>query len=434
MAHDVDRDVTAVPGGRRARGRLDGPVAIVLGRAGAMACVLVSAPVIARALGPDGRGVTAAALAVLAVLPLVVGVGVPLAIRRRLAVDALGRADLVRTGRRFAALTALPSIALAAPLELLVLPELDRAAELAYLVSMALVPLTVSWAVDANVLLVQRRFRALGCLSVLQGAVSAAIVIAVWARGGLAVSTVLYAFLAGNVATFVAGLAAVSGRGGRVLPLRDVVGEGWSLVGGQLAEVFSARIGQILALPLVGAGPAGLYSVGVTTGSLGAPVGDAYANAAFARLADGADRRALVASLRAGAGLALLTGLGVAGLAWLGVPLVFGDDFTDARPLALLVALATACAGVAGVGGAALAARRQGHRLTVARAVGLAVGVVLLVPAASVGAAGVAGALAVGSAVSGAMILRYLGVGAVEAAPRPRDVLRGVRELLGRDR
>lgn len=400
-----------------------------------MVCVLATAPVIARALGPEGRGLTAAALAILALAPLVVALGVPLAIRRRLAVDVTARADLVRTGRVLAASTALVSTAAAVPLEALALPGLDGPARTAFFVSMALVPLSVSWAIDANVLLVERRFRLLGALSLVHGVVSTVMVVGFWAWGRLDVSTVLYAFLAGNVVTFLVGLVVVDDRGGKVSGVRDVVREGCSLVAGQLAEVGAARVAQIAALPLVGPAPAGLYSVAATAGGVGAPVADAYANASFGRLADRPDPGVLVAAVRRGAALALLSGAGVACAAWVLVPVAFGDQFTASRPLALLVAATTTTAGIGAVGGAALAAQRSGHRMSMARAVGLALSCALLVPAAEwLGVTGVALAMLVGSLLTTTLILRLVGISAAQALPRPRDAVASVHELFGAQR
>ncbi|WP_199424943.1 lipopolysaccharide biosynthesis protein [Actinotalea solisilvae] len=431
MTYDAVADPPAMVAPPDASSR-DRPVVLVLGRFGAMACVLLAAPVIARALGPDGRGMTATALAVLAVLPVVVGLGMPLAIRRRLAVGASARADLVRTGRLLAALTLVPSVVLALTLEPLLLPGLEPASRVAFGVSAALVPFSVSWSIDANVLLVERRFRALAMLSVVHGAVSTVIVLATWWGGSLGVPTVIYAFLAGNVVAFLLGLVLVHERGGRVSGVTDVAREGMSLVGGQLAEILSGRVAQVVALPLIGASGAGLYSVAVTTGSLSAPVPEAFGNSAFARLAGDADRGTLIAALRGGSGLALTSAASVAAAGWFLIPVVFGAAFADARPLALLVGLTTWFNGLAGIGGAALAARRQGRRMTIARATGLGVTVVLVGFGARHGATGLASAVALGSLVSCAVTLRLLGVGPTGGLPLPRDVVRGVREMLGR--
>jgi len=139
---------------RRPLALVNPPIVMAFGRFGAMFLAVVSAPIIARALGPQGRGVTAAALAVFVVMPVLLGMGVPLAIGRRVSVQEGLREDLVRTGRAYAALTLVPAALTAIPIEALLLPGLGTAERFAYYLSVALVPLTVSWSIDANVLVV----------------------------------------------------------------------------------------------------------------------------------------------------------------------------------------------------------------------------------------------------------------------------------------
>jgi len=414
----------------RALAERDTPVLLVLGRYAALSLGLVSAPVVARALGPHGRGLTATALALLTVIPVVLSCGVPLAVRRRSATS--GSDDVVRTARRFAALTVVPSLVLVQPLTAWVVPGLTRADKVVFALSMAAVPLTVSWAVDANVLLVNGRYRRVAALGVIQAFVSTGLVVALAAAGRLEVWSVLVAFLAGNVVTFVAGRWWVRTPEGPVVGMRDLLREGRRLTGGQVGEVATGRLDQIMTLPLIGPQAAGWYSVGNTVGTLVSPVVQALGNSAFAELTSGgrADARRVLRQA-----IALATGAGamVAVAAWALVPPVFGEAFAPSRPIALVAVAGAVVTSVTYVATMALAATDHGREMTMARVVGLLVGLALLPLGAWVaGGIGVAGAMALGAVAGLLHALRSLGLGPVEVIPRPGDYRSAVAHLVGR--
>jgi hypothetical protein len=58
------------------------PLMMTVGRFGALAPGLATAP--ARALGPQGQGVTAISLSILTIMSIVMALGVPVAVRRRI--------------------------------------------------------------------------------------------------------------------------------------------------------------------------------------------------------------------------------------------------------------------------------------------------------------------------------------------------------------
>lgn len=407
------------------------PVMMAFGRFGAMFLAMVSAPIIARSLGPQGRGVTAAALAVFVVMPVLLGLGVPLAVRRRVSVREGSRADLVRTGRAYAALTFIPAVLIAIPIEVLLLPGLNLAERCAYYLSMGLVPLTVSWSIDANVLVVAKEYRRVGILSILQAALSTSLIVIIRLLGHLDVSSVLYAFLAGNITAFIFGQVWVRDRGGRVTDLIGLVKEGGALAGGLISDVSSKRLDQVVALPLMGASGAGLYSVAVTMGSLAAPVVESLGNSAFKDLTNG-DHRGTVQTIRYAAALSVMSAAGLAVVSWCVVPLVFGQAFNDSRMVALITVASSMFSGVGYVTAMALAAQRHGERMTFAQVTGLVVGLGLMIPAGSMwGPAGAACAMGLGSSTSLLISLSSLRVSPFAALPRPRDFFTSVRLLFG---
>ena len=106
----------------------------------------------------------------------------------------------------------------------------------------------------------------------LQGLVSTSVIVALWLTGRIEVSSVLFAFLLGNITTYALGRWWVRGRGGRIRDAADIVKEGLHLAGGQIADVSSRRLDQVIALPLLGAHATGIYAVGATMASATAPV------------------------------------------------------------------------------------------------------------------------------------------------------------------
>lgn len=415
--------------GRRA-GLWDTPAFMGVGRFGAMAMGLAGTPFIARALGPEGRGLSAAILAVVVIAPMVVGFGVPLTARRRAASGAAP--DVTRTGRRWAAVTVLPVAVVAWPLEQALFSGMADQDRWAFYVSLASVPLTVSWLVDANVLMAARQYRRVGLIAMIQAGVSTGAVLVLWAVGQLDVASVLYANVGGHVVTFLLGRLWVSGRGGKATDLRAHVREGSTVAAGEIADISARKVDQMLALPIIGGFGAGIYSVAATAGLVALPMVQALGNAVFTDLTDG-DRRTTVQAVRHALALSTMCAVVTAAAAWVGIPVVFGADFQDARVPALILVAGSVIVGGTFVSSMALVAHRRGSAMTVARVVGLAVSVALLYPLGQLGgASGLALAMVAGACVSAVLSLRLLRLTPWDVAPRPSDFPTSVRYLMGR--
>ncbi|MGB3830210.1 MAG: lipopolysaccharide biosynthesis protein [Ornithinimicrobium sp.] len=416
--------------GTRATRLWDTPAFMGVGRFTAMALGLLGTPFIARALGPEGRGLSAAILAVVIIAPMVVGIGVPLTSRRR---AASGRAlDAARTGRRWAAITVLPLAVLAWPLEHALFAGMATPERWAFYTSLASVPLTVSWLVDSNILVATRQYRRVGLIAIIQAGVSTGAVLVLWSLNELDVPSVLYANVSGHAVTFVLGRLWVSGRGGSTRDLSDHVREGSTVAGGEIADVSSRKIDQMLALPIIGGANAGIYAVAVTAGSVALPMVQALGNAAFANLTHG-DRRVTMHAVRHALALSMMCAALTAAAAWVGIPVIFGAEFRDARVPAMILVGGSVIVGGTFMTTMALVAQRRGSAMTLARVVGLTVAVALLYPLGQwADAAGLALAMVLGSCVSGAMSLALLRLSPWEVAPRPRDFANSVRHLAGR--
>ena len=417
------------PEGARASG--GAPAVMLLGRFGAMGLAFLTAPVIARSLGPEGRGFTAAAIAAGAVAPVVIALGLPLAVRRRVAALEGDIGVVVSTARGLALLAAIPCALLAWLLTTVVVGGLGTSESTAFFVAVASAPLTVSWSIDVNVLLALGRYRRVAMLTLTQGLVSLGSILALLALDAVSPPAVVYSFVGGTVATYLLGLASVRNHGRRSRRLCvEILREGVSLAGGLLADALTRRIDQVIALPLLGPAAAGHYSVGSTSGSLASVVSDTFANSAFDRFV-GADKALVGRLLRQAIALAGAAGLVVAGASWAFIPWLFGTEFSSSRPVAIVLALAYACAGVALTSSMALSAQQRGREMSRARLVGLAIAIAGFVPAGMAwGPVGAASAMAIGWIVAAALQIWRLGLSPADLVPRGGDFGGAVQFML----
>lgn len=420
---------------RRLLARLDSPIAISLGRVGMLAAALVSAPVVARAVGPEGRGLTASALAVIGILPVLLGLGLPMAVRRRASVD--DAPPVVRTAR----LLVLPLFPIAIGLAWLagttLLRGLSSPELLVFVVAAGVSPLYVSALVDQSVLIVRKSYLKVAALQGAQPLVYVGTVLVTWFTGALDVAWVIGGQGLGMVAAGVVGASLVRtpARGSRT-PVRPLVREGLTYAGSQLAETAQNRLDQVVMIPVIGAAQAGLYAVAVTVSSLPVVVGHAIGAASFkdvASASDGRRRELVVAAVRASA---LVGGAASIALAlsapWL-VPLVFGHEFEGAVRVTV-AALAAGPAIVVGyVATVLLGASAAGRDMTRAQIAGLVVGLALLVPLGSMlGALGAAVASTAGYVVTLVLALRALGVRGSDLRPARGAIHSALLLLLGR--
>lgn len=389
------------------------PSLVVIGRFASLGFSLISVPIVARAIGPEGRGVTASMLAVLLTMTVATGLGVPLALRRRVAEGADLRL-VVSAGRTFAVATVVPSVAMGFLVNALLYASEPIENQVSFVISAALIPFSISWAQDVSVLVAQRKFLKLSILGLLQSAATLAILLALWAIGHMTVATVVYANLAGNIVTFLVGVAWLRAGIGNINYARSVTREGLSLVGAQLADTATKKVDQIIALPLLGAHGAGLYSVAATVASLSAPVAQAIAAGMFTGMVGHEGRRPEIAArtVRYSLAIGFPTAISLAAAAAVGVPIVFGVEFTEAvLPAAILAAAAPSqitnyvCANW-------LAAQQRGRELTLIQIVSLVVTAALLVIGGWLwSVTGAATAAAVAATIAAAMM-------AVRVSPR----------------
>lgn len=413
--------------------KANSPALLLLGRLGASGLALVSAPIVARAIGPEGRGETAAAVALFALVPIFLGFGLPLELRRIVAVD--GSTASVRSSRRLIAFTGLVSVPVAWVCSATIFQEFDSGAKIAASFGVALTPLTLSWICDTSVLVARRDYIGIVALQLLQPLGYVVGVTMLWVANLASTGTVIWVYVASNIVSFIFGLQRVrASRIGVIQGPSTLIRGSLRFAGGSLAESASNRLDQVVALPVMGAAQAGFYSVGVTVGLAPLAIAQALGAASFTNIAtaQGRRRRRLVnqsicqvASLSfASASIMFVLGPSL-------VVLLFGDAFYDAKSAIQVSALACVLASVSLQASTVLIATGRAGRLAISQLTSLVVGIgFLLVLGPALGALGAALASAIGYGIMATLSLSFCGASPFSIIPTPASFMSGLKSLL----
>lgn len=406
---------------------------LLVGRLGATLLAFVTAPIIARAIGPEGRGETAAAIALFNLVPIILAIGIPLEVRR---LSALGHAEAAVRAARLVCVCAIPvSAVLGFLASVAVFASFPPSARLIASLGVAASPLMMMWTCDLSVLIAAERYRGVMILQLLQPLAYLALIVTFALAGELTTGTALVANITGTAATFIAGVCLTRvGVGGPRVPLRDLLRGGLKFAGSSIAETASSRLDQVLALPLIGAFQAGLYSVAVTVASIPMALGQALGATYFPLVAraSGPEREThKAAGVRSAISLAFMTAPIILVGAWIGIPLLFGEEFSDAVPVAWISGFGTCALIVGYVCSLILAAEGAGSAMTWAQVSSLIAGVGFLYLLAPVlGAIGAAIASTAGYLLLLALLLRAVGVTTASAWPRAADFPSAIRQLV----
>ncbi|MFD1720146.1 polysaccharide biosynthesis C-terminal domain-containing protein [Amnibacterium endophyticum] len=408
---------SAEPGVERPRTRSfrGGVVLSLLGYALPPAASLAATPLLARALGVDGRGYLAAATAPVLLLVTIGALGLPQALTYFVAsgvarVRSLASRALLLTAIVGAVLTAV-LIALADLISGGSVPRTD----LVVVAALSIVP-TLMIGVLRGIAMGRHQWRAVAWERAVSSIARLAVIIALAVLGELnlftAVLCSVYVPLLG-VLPYVA--LAVFGRRHEHAPVGDPVGwrrfggYGLRIWAGSLTGVLLMRVDQALMAPLSTAFELGLYVVAVNVSEVPLIVNAAFRDVTFAsesqRVDDGRVVRAAQSSL-------LLTGaigLVICGSLPLWLVPLFGAEFAPAAPLVVLMTAAVVVGTPGSIAGSTLSGRGapqlRSWSLAIACLVNVAL-VVLLIPV--LGAYGAALATLVGNLVSSNLNIVWL--------------------------
>ncbi|MGN7970578.1 lipopolysaccharide biosynthesis protein [Microbacterium sp. 22296] len=410
------------------------PMTMLGSRLSVAALGLISAPLIAHALGPSGRGETASALAAMYLVPIVLAFGMPFEVRRRVLAD--GGMGAVRTARRLALLTVVPAGLLAWLAVSTLFSGFDTGAAVAVVVALACTPLMVCWMIDIGVVGAQRRFGAVALLQATQPIVYVGGILVLALMDAMSVAGVIWANVIGSAATALLGAMLNRTHRAKPVPWKPLLRGSSTFYGAQASDAAYQRLDQVLMLPLIGSHEAGLYSVAVTIGTLPVFLAHAVAAPVFSDISHSSGRgrvRATGEAIRSAFVVGLASAIFLAVVSPWGVPLLFGAAFTDALPAVMFAILGSLFVVVAVSAGEVLSAQNLGVRLTIAQASGLVTCLVLLFSFGPIFGA-IAAAIANASGVVIALTVMLLSIRPPvrTIVPRPSDAMLVVRRLTGR--
>lgn len=409
---------------------------------------LITAPILAHALGPLGRGEVAGATAPLALLIVASTFGLPEAATYSIArLPAVAKVVAKRAGLMLVGVGIVATVLVVLCRGLLA-PGNSTLQQNILVASLALTPCLLI-AMLRGVAMGMHRWRAVAASRGGDALARLGLVSALALTGHL---TVFSATLVIAYAPIVGGLMLLPTL--RALPKTAFTADGFgtykSMMGfgvrvwfGAISGVLLMRLDQVLMVPLAGAYELGLYVVAVAVSEVPLIVNSAVRDVVFASDAASADaeRLGLASRLSTTVTFSIALALALSIQWWL--PFVFGDDFRDAIPVALVLMLAITAGNPGSVAGAGLSARgRPGLRsmsLLIAAVVNTTL-VLVLVPA--LGAMGAAIATAAGSIIASNMniifLWRFFGIRPLMFyAFRPRDLkalAAGISKMLSQRR
>lgn len=408
---------------------------ILLSRIAVVVMSLGTLPLIARALGPEGRGEAAAVVTFVQLLAVLLTLGLQTHIRREVAL-AGGQAGQALRAARYTALImgALAGLAagLAGPV---IISDIDP--ELAtWLIPVAAICTLcgICWLSDASVLIGQGRSTAYAVVLAVPSIVQAVGVVLLYVTSQL---TVLH-FLQLQAPSYL--LAALIASRAIRLPWWGQGGSSWLHVrtsmayfGAQVAESLAFRADQVIAVAVMGAHAAGIYSIAATVGMLPMAVGQALATAYFQDVVRDEREEQVVAETTLGqmTWLGVIAACGLALCVPFAVPVLFGEAFRAAVGPTFVSLIGGAVLVVMQGVGNLLIRRNLGWRLSASQMAGLAVGLGLLVVLGGpFGAMGGSAASTVGFMVAMLWGLRSLGLSPVVALPRASHLFPALRSIL----
>jgi O-antigen/teichoic acid export membrane protein len=303
-----------------------------------IAAAFVTAPILARALGPSGRGEVAAVFAVVGIAPWVSELGITAFLGREHARRARPLGVLLGSTTPIALAASLVGVALAVPLAHLL--GRGRPAVVEFIeIGLFLLPLSASIQLLNGVAVGDSRWNLLMLVRILSVGGTAVTIVALSLFGALSVSSVAVTYLGSAVVANVPLLVLL--RGSRpwrfVRPVaRTGLAFGMRSWLSTVAGTGNAYLDQVLMAGLTSSRQLGLYALAVTLSGVSGSFVGATANALFPRVAVG-DSQLAARACRVTLAFVILLGVGIAVTSPWVVPFVFGKAFDDAIPMLVIL-------------------------------------------------------------------------------------------------
>lgn len=421
------------PEGQTSKLRLvDSPATIALARGFTVFLGLATTLLIARELGSTGRGETAAAMSAMFLVPIFLGLGLPVVARR---LTAHGRRDPAIRSIRLMCIPLFPVATIIGGLIVLgPLASLSDSERWIAGVGIALAPVAILWMTDESSLVSQGRYRSVASIQLMMPGSFFVLCAVAFVAGSLSVAFVLAACVAANLLTLMlsSALTRVAFRGHRE-PVLGSLKEGMTYAGAQSAEASANKLDQIILLPLVGAVELGYYSIAATVALMPLALSFAITAKSYAGIAQstgGQRHERQIAAVRAILYWSLLAAIANVLVVSQLIPFVFGAEFEGAVIPCMICSIGTVGVMTAQVASNSLTAAKEGWKSTTGQVVGLVVGIALIfVLAPSFGAVGAAVASAVGYSIAMVWMINRLELGLRDFTPNRTRARAAFREL-----
>ncbi len=408
-------DELTPPAARRPPSLADNMLITFLGNLLPPMALIITGPIVANALGVFGRGQVAAGQAPLGLVTTLVTFGIQEALTYAVAVSPVVARYAARRAALVLAITgAFGTLGIISLSGVLSQGNADTQ-RLIVIASFAVIP-SLLIGVARGIAAATQQWKLIALERASASFLRLALIVALAATGRL---TPLAATLVVAATPLFGALAylrlparippKVQGEVHEAARLRNLLGYGTRIWIGSLSGILLLRVDQTLMSALTTADELGLYVVAVSLGELPLMINSAVRDVTFAT--DAAERRddRLAASARISSAASAVAGLGLGiAMVWL-LPLLYGEDFRPAVPVAAVLLVAVVLGTPGSIGGAGLSARgRPGLRsASLLIACILNIGLVfLLVP--RFGALGAAWATLVGNLVSANLNLLFL--------------------------
>ncbi len=372
-SHSQRSAQTAVTAGE-SRGLAGGAAISLVAQVSTVAATAIASVVIARLLGPSGLGTYVLVMALVWIMGVVAGLGLPAGFTYYVSRGLCSPAKAVRAGVGAGiGLGAAGGVLTLAAVLLLKSNVLEGVTWLMALAAAFVLPVALATRLSLSVSVAQERYKRWGGLQIAQAVLSmmGTILLAIpFGVTGAVVGFAVGQVVSGGVAITFAARDATSAGASETGTLRGVFRFGALTWSADVLQLLNYRLDIFLLSALVGSSAVGVYSVAVGVTALGWIAPQALSSVVFPRTArhsSGPDGKresttgdeGIVIALRHATALVPVTAVGLSALAAIAIPLLYGSAFHQSIALALILIPGVLAVGVAKVVSAIVAGR--GH-------------------------------------------------------------------------
>ncbi|MFC9836885.1 lipopolysaccharide biosynthesis protein [Rhodococcus sp. NPDC127530] len=357
------------------------PASLLISRLIGSALALLTSPIIAQAIGAEGRGLTAAAVTALTIVPIALALGLPWTVRRRCAVE-VDPESVVRSSQILALTSLVPGAGIGVVMCGTLLSGLPDGAKYWLIAGLALAPCVVGRNCLLSYLVVRRSFAKILIITVSQPLLYFVLVLILMSTEHISITSTIAVYVISVLASYIATAIVnpISWFGSRA-KFGQIALDSLRAAGAQISEIASYRLNQLILLPVIGGAALGNYSVALNVALAPAPIGQAIGSGTFKENANSngvAFREKCADSVRAAVSVGFVSTFAICALSPFVVPWAFGEEFEPAVPAAMILSFGGLLVMCNYTLTSNLIAAGDSLKASVSHYVGFAVGVVLL--------------------------------------------------------